>query len=88
MFSQYNIANQITEFVQLNDVDLGQFDELLTNESFVKFTEMLLSNPKISHRILNIITNNKEIYQEFKSKINDEPIDIEALTEMIKEKNV
>ncbi len=82
MFSEFNIANQITEFVKLNNVDLGQFDDLLTNDSFVKFTEMLLSNPKISHRILSIVTNNKEIYQEFKSKINDDEIDIDALIEL------
>lgn len=83
MFSEYNIANSITEFIQLNNVDLGQFDSLLENDAFAKFTEMLLSNPKISHRILSIITNNKEIYQNFKSKIvTDKDVDLDKLNSM------
>jgi hypothetical protein len=82
MFSEFNIASAVTDFMQLNNVDLGQFDELLQNDSFTKFAEMLLSNPKIAHRILNIVLNNESVYQEFKEKINNKPIDIAKLIEL------
>lgn len=82
MFSEYNIASAVTEFMMLNNVDLGQFDELLNNESFTKFAAMLLDNPKISHRILNIVLNNEDIYKEFKQKINNRPIDVNKLIEL------
>ncbi len=82
MFSEFNISNAVTEFMQLNNVDLGQFDQLLNNDTFNKFAEMLLSNPKISHRILNIVLNNNQVYDEFKEKINNRPIDVEKLIEL------
>lgn len=82
MFSEFNIANQVTEFIKNSEIDITQFDELLNNEAFSKFAELLLKNPKISHRILNIVLTNAEIYNEFKSKINGGPIDLNQITEM------
>jgi hypothetical protein len=82
MFSQYNIANQVTEFIQNAEIDINQFDELLNNESFSKFAELLLRNPKISHRILSIVLTNSEIYNEFKTKINGNSIDLDQVAEM------
>jgi len=83
MFSEFNIASSVTEFVNNGEVDMTQFDELLKNESFTKFAELLLSNPKISHRILNIVMNNQKIYKEFKDSINkDKPIDLNKVIGM------
>lgn len=82
MFSEYNIANQVTEFIQNAEIDIEQFDELLNNDSFTKFAELLLKNPKISHRILSIVLTNSEIYQEFKTKINGDSIDLDQVAEM------
>lgn len=83
MFSEYNIANQVTQFLQTSEIDINQFDELLNNNAFSKFAEMLLKNPKISHRILSIVLTNAEIYQEFKNKINNgDSIDLDQVAEM------
>lgn len=81
MFSELNIAGIVTEFVQTSEIDIREFDELLNNEAFSKFAEMLLTNPKISHRILNIILNNKDLVNEFKEKIR-KPIDLNRVIEM------
>lgn len=83
MFSEFNIANQVTEFLQNSEIDINQFDELLNNNAFSKFAEMLLKNPKISHRILSIVLTNAEIYEEFKSKINkSDSIDLDQVAKM------
>jgi hypothetical protein len=87
MFSEFNIANAVTEFVNNTEIDISQFDELMENAAFIKFTELLLKNPKISHRILNIVMNNSEIYNEFKSKINNKPIDIDKVIGMFNNQN-
>lgn len=83
MFSEYNIAGQVSAFLQNSEIDINQFDELLNNKAFSKFAEMLLKNPKISHRILNIVLTNDEIYEEFKSKINKgDSIDLNLVAKM------
>lgn len=86
MFSEYNIANQVTEFLKNAELDISQFDELLDNKAFNSFAEMLLNNPKISHRILNIVLNNQKIYKEFKTKINGRSIDLNQVAEMFTNK--
>lgn len=89
LFSEYNIAAQITEFLAVNDFDFDQFEQVLENESFVKFVDMLLSNHKISHRILSMIANNKTAYGQFKENIlsnQDQELDINRVTEMLDDK--
>lgn len=83
MFSQFNISNQVTEFIRTSEIDINQFDELFNNDAFSKFAEMLLTNPKISHRILSILLTNRDIYEEFKTKINKgRSIDLNQVAEM------
>lgn len=81
MFSEYNIASIVTEFVESSDLDISEFDDLLENEAFEKFAKMLLNNHKVSHRILNMIVNDRGLVEEFKARINP-GIDLEKVAEL------
>lgn len=88
MFSEFNIANTVTEFLQNSELDVEQFESLLEDDAFIEFAEMLLNNHKVAHRILNIMVNKKEIVQEFKSKIEEnKEIDLAKVAAMFDEEN-